>query len=156
MSLQATGDYVAASSQDGTWALLDIQSYATLAVVAGNDDQQPLTSAGFHPDGIVLCTTNQNGSLRMWDIRAMDVVAEHSGHDAPICAMAFSERGYYLTMVSRDGALKLWDLRSMSPVKELTLPSSEAYSVCFNSTGHYVAAGSTDLRYVRIPLSPCD
>jgi len=93
MDLNVTGDIIVTSSVDRSWSLHDIHAGATLVKHIGQGVDLALSSAKFHPDGIIFATGGDDGVVRAWDVRSSKQMAvfEHQGR---ITDTVFNENGY--------------------------------------------------------------
>ncbi|XP_014294471.1 pre-mRNA-processing factor 19 [Halyomorpha halys] len=147
LSLHPTGDYVLSTSTDQHWAFSDIRSGRLLTKVAEGGNAVALTTAQFHPDGLIFGTGTSDSQVKIWDLKEQSNVANFSGHSGPITAISFSENGYYLATAADDTCIKLWDLRKLKNFK--TLQVDEGYEIkdlCFDQSGTYLAVAGTDIR----------
>jgi len=146
LSLHATGDYVLTSSIDHYWTFCDLHTCSILAKVCG-DKEYPLTSAKFHPDGLIFATGTINAQVKIWDLKEQSNVANFTGHNGPITAISFSENGYYLATASDDASVKLWDLRKLKNFK--TIQMEEGFNIsdlAFDQSGSYLSFAGNDIR----------
>ncbi|KYM95305.1 PREDICTED: pre-mRNA-processing factor 19 [Cyphomyrmex costatus] len=146
LSLHPTGDYLLSSSLDQHWAFSDIRTGRLLTKIAGQIGQ-PLTTAQFHPDGLIFGTGTADSQVKIWDLKEQSNVANFPGHTGIITAISFSENGYYLATAAEDSCVKLWDLRKLKNFKTLQLEESyEVKDICFDQSGTYLAVAGTDVR----------
>lgn len=146
-----SGDYLLSAGADGAWAFHSIEEAKTVFSVAGD---QPLTTAAFHPDGLILATgTNAtSGIVKIWDIRTQNVAFEcPEQHAGGVSSLAFSENGFnFATATSgEDGVVKIWDLRKLSKTGEMTMDGGVVRSIKYDYSGMYLAVAGSDLRYVK-------
>ncbi|CAG9783459.1 unnamed protein product [Diatraea saccharalis] len=146
LSLHPTGEYVLSTSRDGHWAFSDIRAGALLARVP-DAAAASLTTAQFHPDGLIFGTGTDNSQVKIWDLKEQSNVANFPGHVGPVTSISFSENGYYLATAAEDACVKLWDLRKLKNFKTIQL--EEGYVIkelCFDQSGTYLAIAGTDVR----------
>lgn len=147
LSLHPTGDYVLSTSLDKHWAFTDIRTGRLLTKVIDTADSG-LTTAQFHPDGLIFGIGTENSQVKIWDLKEQSNVANFPGHTGPISAISFSENGYYLaTAAADDGCVKLWDLRKLKNFKTIQLGDGyEIQDLCFDQSGTYLTIAGTDIR----------
>lgn len=147
LALHPTGDYILSTSLDKYWGFSDIRTGSLLTKVIDTADSG-LTTAKFHPDGLIFGIGTENSQVKIWDLKEQSNVANFPGHIGPITAISFSENGYYLaTAAGDDGCVKLWDLRKLKNFK--TIQMGDGYDIsdlCFDQSGTYLAVAGTDIR----------
>jgi pre-mRNA-processing factor 19 len=149
LSLHPTGDYVLSTSSDKYWAFSDIRTGRLLTKVP-DTNEVGLTTAQFHPDGLIFGTGTEDAQVKIWDLKEQSNVANFPGHTGEITAISFSENGYYLATAADDACVKLWDLRKLKNFKTIQLEDNyEVKDLCFDQSGTYLAIAGTDIRWVN-------
>ncbi len=69
-------------------------------------------SCALSPDGSVLATASDDGTVQIRDLAAMTVRAVLAGHTAAIWRCTFSPDGTSLATAGNDGVVRLWDVES--------------------------------------------
>ena len=147
VSLHATGDYILSTSTDEHWAFSDLQTGRVLTKVGDTAIPHALTTAQFHPDGLIFGTGTSDSQIKIWDLKERSNVANFPGHSGSISAMSFSENGYYLATAADDSCVKLWDLRKLKNFKTIYLNDNyQVKDLCFDQSGTYLGVAGTDVR----------
>eukprot|EP01117_Protostelium_nocturnum_P004585 TRINITY_DN1654_c0_g1_i2.p1 TRINITY_DN1654_c0_g1~~TRINITY_DN1654_c0_g1_i2.p1 ORF type:complete len:435 (+),score=158.45 TRINITY_DN1654_c0_g1_i2:492-1796(+) len=140
VSLQPGGDYFCSVSTDSSWG---IHNFETPSPLINVNSQNPLTAVNFHPDGFLLCIGENNGVIRLWDVRSSKSVIDFNGHSNSVNSVIFSENGYYLASAAEESTVQLWDLRNQKNTNSITVKGT-ARSVSFDHSGKYLAVASTE------------
>ncbi|NYI08305.1 TIR domain-containing protein [Allostreptomyces psammosilenae] len=101
-------------------------------------------ACAFRPDGSRLVTSDNDGTLRLWDpVRGQ---GRHilRGHGRRIGQVAFSGAGDLLAVASNDGVVRLWDPVTGRRTAELTGRSGRLISASFTPDGRRLATATND------------
>jgi WD40 repeat protein len=63
----------------------------------------------FNPDGTRLATACKDNTIRLWDTKYFQKVADLHGHQAYVHAVVFSPDGTRLVSGSGDHTVRIWD-----------------------------------------------
>ncbi|MCP4261995.1 MAG: protein kinase [Planctomycetes bacterium] len=122
--------------------LWDITTHQKIATLGGHGAY--VNSAAFMPDGQVLATTGNDGTLRFWDIATTEELANINAHSAWIYDMALSPDGAVLATGSADSTIRLWDTVTRQETARLKGHTSEVRCVAFSADGSVLASASKD------------
>ncbi len=112
----------------------------------------PLALA-FSPDGKLLAAGCRDDSVRIWDLKTLELKHPLMEHRRPLCALAFSPDGQVLASAGMDHKIILWDMtggkRKPRPLKVLEGHEKWVLSLAFSHDGRLLASASND-KTVRI------
>ena len=77
------------------------------------DSTELLELLVFSPDGEVLVSGFDTGTIQLWDVRTGGKIAALDGHTKGINTLAFSSDGTMLVSAATDGTMLLWDWNEM-------------------------------------------
>ena len=134
------GARLAAALSTGVTLLIDVETGTIERALSGHLDA--VRGVAFSPDGRVLSTCSDDGSIRLWDVESGTLLETLQGHDDEVRAIAMSPNGHRLVSGSKDGSIRLWDGRPGSSVTTL-LGAGEnnfvGYEAAFAPEGDRVA-----------------
>jgi WD40 repeat protein/serine/threonine protein kinase len=146
-SLVASGSGVSQvppEDQDRSVRLWDAHSGEEIAVLGEHDLQ--VTSLDFSPDGSLLASSGEEGTIILWDVAARESVGELFPAASVIRTLAFSPQGNILASGSDDGVIYLWDMAADDPPILGTLEGHTDWiqSLAFSPDGRVLASGAFD------------
>jgi len=151
ISLHPINNYLLSASTDELWAFSDITTRQCLLKLGDKTHEHALTTAQFHPDGIILGCGTSDGWIRIWDLKDRQNVANFQQESddqttGKISALRFSENGYYLA-AAVENTVKIWDLRKLVGFKTITFENDFIVNrISFDQSGYYMAVAGNDLR----------
>ena len=91
-----------------------------LSIDTGHRRDRPSTHSAellkllvFSPDGEVLVSGFDTGTIQLWDVKTGDKIATFDGHTKGVNTLAFSPDGTMLVSAATDGTMLLWDWNEM-------------------------------------------
>jgi WD40 repeat protein len=84
--------------------------------IAGNEGQ--VSQVVFSPDGRLLASSGQTGTIRLWDGWTGKEVSRFTGHRGWITSLSFAPDGKTLASAGGDRTILIWDVSGLSPAAE--------------------------------------
>ena len=124
--------------------LISTQAVALPTRIPGHSGE--VRDVVFSPDGQVMATAADKGTVRMWDAATHEPLGPPlTGHTDMVNGAAFSPDGAMLVTASTDQTLRLWDVTGRRGVGEpLTGHTGVVTGVAFSPDGRLVVSGSAD------------
>lgn len=146
VAFQVDGFLVASGAADGSLKVWDIASAAEQPALAEPDDQAPIGSLAFSPDGTLLAAGRGN-QIRLWDATTWTLQAEFETEISAISNVSFSPDGTALVYGGADPAVWIWDLANSNQVL-LDGHVGNVSALAFSLNGGVIA--SADAESIRL------
>ena len=116
--------------------------------VAGHADW--VTSAAFSPNGHMIVSGSNDGTIRLWDLAGNPIGSPFQGHSDSVISVAFSPNGQTIASGSSDGMIRLWDLAGNPIGNPFQGHSDSVNSVAFSPNGQMIVSSSRDGGTIRL------
>lgn len=120
------------------------QMLRTLAGVPG-----AVFSVSISPDGKILATAMQDGSVILWDFAGGQILRTLTGHSLPLqpdhgCEVEFSPDGKSVFAGSPDTTVIQWDVANGQVIKTFKNQNGDVWTEAFSPDGKTMVSSSTD------------
>ena len=107
----------------------------------------------FDSCGRMLCTSSQDATARVWDVRTLQVMSVMEGHQLEVSKACFSPGGFQLLTTSADHSARVWTVETGACVQLLDGHRDDVFSCAFNYDGAVIVTASKDCtaRVWRLP-----
>lgn len=141
MAPSPDGSAIAVAGSQGIW-LYDANSLITpprrLDTVTG------IHTIAFHPEGHVLASGGDDGSIRFWQLDDMREMQGFDEHEAPVTALSYHPDGDKLASGDADGMVSVWASSGGLRITMFQIHEGPVTSLAFSPNGRYLMTGSTD------------
>ena len=155
------GRTLASASEDGTVKLWDVATGRKVHTLRGHGNavtsvtfvedpeegifmsREVFCSMAFAPDGQMLASGDEDGTVKLWDVAMGREVRTLRGHRVSVGSVAFTPDGRMLASGGVEGSVKLWDVATGREVRTLRRHGDLTDSMAFTPDGRLLSAGES-------------
>ncbi len=141
ISYSPDGKRLAVASSIGVW-IYDANSGKELDLLTEKTDW--VKSIAFNPNGNILASGSDDGSIHLWDARTSTHLRTMTGHTSLITNVVFSVDGKMLASSCKDNTIRLWDTQSGEIRKTLKGHADRIFSMWFSWDSTTLTSASRD------------
>jgi WD40 repeat protein/serine/threonine protein kinase len=124
------------------WYLLDRLCHGDLRTLRGHSDA--VRSAMPSPDGALLVSASEDGTVRLWSTATGKQIRVFKGHTDGVLSAIFSPDGSRVFSTSRDETMRVWDVASGQEMQTLPTNAGYVYSIAFSPDRSTFVLGAQD------------
>jgi hypothetical protein len=98
-------------------------------------------SVEFSPDGVLLATSDRNGSLFVWEAETAREYQNLAGHKGGVTDVSWRPDSNLLASASEDGSIKFWEMEGGKEIKNIAAHGGGVTSLEFAQDGKLVSTG---------------
>ncbi|PSB09067.1 hypothetical protein C7B62_14630 [Pleurocapsa sp. CCALA 161] len=108
--------------------------------------QGPVWQAAFSPDGQIIASAGDDGTVRLWDKQGNPIGQPFQSHQSLVHSVAFSPDGQYLVSGGGDNTIRLSNKQGNLIGQPFVGHHGKVLSVAFSPDGKYLASSGDDKR----------
>ncbi|HLP87471.1 MAG TPA: serine/threonine-protein kinase [Nostocaceae cyanobacterium] len=103
-----------------------------------------INTLAISPNGQILVSGDNDKSIKLWNLKTQQLLANIPAHNQPVTSVAFSPDGQVFASASDDKTIKLWQVDNLQEIRIFTGHNHFVKSISFSPDGLILASGSWD------------
>jgi glucose/arabinose dehydrogenase len=120
-----------------------VESGEPLRILQGHTDS--VNSVAWSPDGKILASASDDGTIRLWDTAGGKGPRVLEGHQDAVNSVAWSPDGNTLASASDDETIRLWDATSGELIRSLRGNGGSAKAAAWSPNGRTLASANDNV-----------
>ena len=108
------------------------------------ENDEPMNSAAFSPDGKLIVTASSDKTARVWDVNTGKEILSLVGHTGYVYFAAFNRDGKRIVTASSDKTARVWDFETGKPLLVLHGHTDSVNAVAFSPNSQRIVTASKD------------
>ena len=150
LAYRPDGDRLAAAGDDVYIFYTDHQNGTRRLLRTGREHNGKVNAVAWSPNGSILATGGQDGTVRLWNSEGSVNYAVLRGHTSEIYSVAFSPDGNTLASGGLDKTARIWNVNTQGHLRTINRPNS-ALSLAFHPSKQILAVGNGAGVYLHNP-----
>ena len=105
---------------------------------------KPVVAGSFSPDGTILATGDEAGSISLWNSATGEAIRQFAAHDKNVISIVFAPDGRHLISGSQDKSVRIWNVDNPDSFRELCRLDEYLSALGVSSDGRRVFVASYD------------
>lgn len=139
--LRCLGDgrrYLQAGSAIAVWA---VNSDTPERIILDSQGESRITALAVAGDGMWFVSGDNQGTLRRWDVTAMQQVTERRAHDGEVVDIAISPDASEIATIGHDSEVRIWNADTLDEVRRFRVDTNGLRRILYATPDQLVAAG---------------
>lgn len=143
LAVSMDGNRIASACFENSWiGFFDLQIGKKVIDLSGHS--APVKALVMTPDGRVLVSGSEDGTLRLWDLDSQQCMGVLVGHYGPVRCVAVTSDGKTAISGSEDKTIRIWNVQNGKQQQVLLGNLAEVQALAVSPDGRMLASGGSD------------